>query len=93
MLNLMWPLMQGHDPGSYLYNSDWNMLDQFLVSYGMLRTDSPVRVDKDSVQIFRPDILKSTSSRPRKFSRPSANGGADLDGYSDHFPIVAELDV
>jgi frataxin-like iron-binding protein CyaY len=93
LLNLMWPLMQGHDPGTYLYGSDWNMLDQYLVSYGMLRNDSPVRVDQDSVAIFRPDILKGTSSRPRKFSRPSTKGGADLDGYSDHFPIVAQLDL
>ena len=85
--------MQGHDPGTYLYGSDWNMLDQYLVSYGMLRNDSPVRVDQDSVAIFRPDILKGTSSRPRKFSRPSTKGGADMDGYSDHFPIVAQLDL
>ena len=42
MLNLMWPLMQGHNPGTYLFQSNWNMLDQFLVSYGMLRKASLV---------------------------------------------------
>lgn len=91
MLNLMWPLMQGHDPGTYLFGSDWNMLDQFLVSYGMLRTASQIRVDRDSVTIFKPDILKTSAGKPRKFSRPSAKKGADLDGYSDHFPITVEL--
>lgn len=91
MLNLMWPLMQGHNPGTYLFGSDWNMLDQFLVSYGMLRTDSQVRVNRDSVDIFKPEILKASSGKPRKFSRPSAKKGADLDGYSDHFPITVEL--
>ena len=93
MLNLMWPLMRGHDPGTYLFNSDWNMLDQFLVSYGMIRTTSNVRVIQESVEIFKPDILKSAGGKARKFSRPSAKSGVDLDGYSDHFPITLELDV
>ena len=91
MLNLMWPLMQGHDPGTYLFGSDWNMLDQFLVSYGMLRTASQVQVNRNSVAIFKPDILKISSGKPRKFSRPSTKKGADLDGYSDHFPISVKL--
>lgn len=91
MLNLMWPLMQGHDPGTYLFGSDWNMLDQFLVSYGMLRTASQVRVSRDSAAIFKPEILKASSGKPRSFRRPSAKKGADLDGYSDHFPITVEL--
>jgi hypothetical protein len=93
MLNLMWPLMQGHDPGTYLFGSDWNMLDQFLVTYGMLRTASDVRVDHDSISIFKPNILKASSGKPRKFSRPSAKKGADQNGYSDHFPILLELIV
>jgi len=93
LLNLMWPLMQGHDPGTYIYGSNWNMLDQFLVSYGMLRTASSVRINQDSVGVFRPDILKASSGKPRRFSRPSAKRGADLDGYSDHFPITVELNT
>jgi len=93
MLNLMWPLMKGHDPGTYLYKSDWNMLDQFLESYGMLHTASNVRVKQNTVEIFKPDILKAAGGKARKFSRPSARGGVDLDGFSDHFPITVKLNV
>ena len=92
MLNLMWPLMKGEDPGSYLFGSDWNMLDQFIVSYGMLRTASKVRVNRDSVEIFKPNTMKASGGKPRKFSRPSVKNGPDLNGYSDHFPITLELD-
>ena len=91
MLNLMWPLMHGHDPGTYLYNSDWNMLDHILVSYGMLRGLSPVRVEQDSVRIFRPDVMVGNSGRPIRFSRPSAKSGVDTNGYSDHFPVLLKL--
>lgn len=93
MLNLMWPLMQGHDPGTYLYGSNWNMLDQFLVSYGMLRGPSLVHVDQQSVAVFRPTEMVGSSGRPIRFSRPSAKGGENQDGYSDHFPITVQLDV
>ncbi|RLL52226.1 endonuclease/exonuclease/phosphatase [Mariprofundus sp. EBB-1] len=93
MLNLMWPLMQGHDPGTYLYSSTWHMLDQFLVSYGMLRRDSEVRVDSDSVAIYKPDMMRGKSGRARRFNRPSEKGGADVNGYSDHYPITVELMV
>jgi len=93
MLNLMWPLMQGHDPGSYLYASNWHMLDQFLVSYGMMRGASDVRVNVESVEIFKPAIMKASSGRARKFSRPSKKKGHDPDGYSDHYPITVELMV
>lgn len=93
MLNLMWPLMQGDDPGSYLYGSTWNMLDQFLVSQGMVRGPSPVRVDRDSVEIFRPSTMVASAGKPRRFNRPSAKKGEDQDGVSDHFPILVKLDV
>jgi len=93
MLNLMWPLLNGHDPGTYLYNSDWGMLDQFLVSYGMLRGASPVRAELESVSVFRPEIMQGRSSQPRRFNRPSAKKGMDEGGYSDHFPILLRLDV
>jgi hypothetical protein len=90
MLNLMWPLMRGQDPGSYLFGSDWYMFDQFLVSYGLLRGPSPIRVDRASVAIFRPAAMRGTSGRPRRFGRP-AKSGADEDGFSDHYPITLVL--
>jgi len=93
MLNLMWPLMEGHDPGTYLYSSDWHMLDQFLVSYGMLRGASDVRVDSASVAIFKPAMMKASSGRARKFSRPSKRNKYDPDGYSDHYPITVALSL
>ncbi|MBN2589961.1 MAG: hypothetical protein JXA96_08860 [Sedimentisphaerales bacterium] len=93
MLNLMWPLMQGHDPGTYLFDSDWNMLDQFLVSYGMLRNASKIKVKQESVELYKPDILKADGGKARKFSRPSAKSGVDIDGFSDHFPILVKLEI
>ncbi len=92
-LNLMWPLMQGDDPGTYLYSSNWNMLDQFLVTKGMLRTQSPVKVDLSSIEIFRPAAIRKTNGSPKKFGRPSKASSFNQTGFSDHFPITVLLKV
>jgi len=88
--NLMWPLMGGDNPGTYLYSSEWNMLDQFLVTKGMLRNDSAVRVRPNTAGIFRPANICGTGGRPRLFGRPSKSN-LDQGGFSDHFPIFVVL--
>lgn len=83
--NLMWRFL-GHDVATYYFSSTPNMLDQFLVSEGMLKDDSIFSVDEDSVEIIRfPEMLKGDYDAPREFGRPS--GTLDEDGFSDHFPI------
>jgi len=91
LMNLMWPSMVGNDPGTYKYSSNWNMLDQFLVSKGMLIQSSKVKAVINSVSMFRPTEMTSKGEAPRRFGRPSKK--VDLDGYSDHFPILMEVDV
>lgn len=91
--NLMWPLMSGHNPGTYRYSSDWNMLDQLLGTRGIINIQSDVKVLPDTVEIVRlPEMLKGkTAQAPRSFGRPSKASGYDRDGYSDHFPITIKL--
>lgn len=91
VLNLMWPLMAGAKPGSFRFGSDWNMLDQFLVTKGLLRTDSRVVARRETVEIFRPDVMQGSGGAPRRFGRPSKQ--VDQNGYSDHFPITMLLRV
>jgi endonuclease/exonuclease/phosphatase family metal-dependent hydrolase len=90
MLNLMWPLLSGNDPGTYLFESDWNMLDQFLVSKEMIFKSGALYAEPESVSIFRPKVMVAPGGRPRRFGRP-ARSNLDLDGYSDHFPINLRL--
>jgi predicted extracellular nuclease len=52
LFNLMWPLLKGGD-ASYVYVNTPNMLDQFLVSKGMLRRNAPIRALTDTVSVLR----------------------------------------
>lgn len=88
-LNLMWPVM-GSGVATHYYENFPNLLDQFLVSKGLVGAGKPLSVKEESVEILRfPEMTKGTYSAPRRFGRPSA--GLDEQGYSDHFPIGVVL--
>ncbi len=84
LYNLMWPLV-GWADGSY-YHGEPVMLDQILVSKGLLE-NGPLKIDRDSVDVVRlPEMEQGKNKKPHRFGRPS-RGNLDLAGYSDHFPV------
>jgi hypothetical protein len=85
LLNLMWPIL-GQGIGTYYYDNAPNVVDQFLVSTGLITGDSGIRVVPESVQVIRfPEMVRpGTYPVPARFGRkPSLN----LEGFSDHYPI------
>jgi len=91
MLNLAWPLMQGDDPGTYLFGSTWNMLDQILVNKEFIKNTSKVKLVDGSLEIFKPSQLVGSSGRAKKFGRPSKPSSFDPTGYADHFPLTMKI--
>jgi predicted extracellular nuclease len=91
LLNLMWPLMQGDDPGTYLYSSNWNMLDQFLVSKQFLKNTSKVKLVDGSTALFKPQQMKGPAGTAKKYGRPSRPSRFDQTGFSDHYPVVMKI--
>ncbi|HEU0021285.1 MAG TPA: endonuclease/exonuclease/phosphatase family protein [Dehalococcoidia bacterium] len=88
-LNLMWPIL-GQGIGTHYYDNTPNVIDQFLVSTGLITGKSGIRVVPDSVQIMRfPEMVKPGSYPvPARFGRkPSLNP----EGFSDHYPIGVQL--
>jgi len=90
LYNLMWPLM-GQCLGTFYFDNFPMMLDQFLVSKGLLRNNAPIQVRSDSVKIeaFPEMISGGDYPDPIGFGRPSDN--LNLDGFSDHYPISLAL--
>ena len=88
-LNLMWPAL-GQKIGTHYYQNVPNVLDQFLVSKGLLTGNAGLRIVPDSTEIFRPPEMVFTGAYPRpvRFGRGKT---LDLDGYSDHFPITVRI--
>jgi endonuclease/exonuclease/phosphatase family metal-dependent hydrolase len=87
--NLMWPVF-GQGLGTHYYENFPNLLDQVMVSKGMLRQDAVFRVADDSTAILRPPEMQTgTYHVPRRHGRPSS--GHDPGGFSDHYPVTLTL--
>lgn len=90
LLNLMWPLM-GRGLGTYYYSNVAMMIDQFLVSGGMLKAKSKIKAAEDSPVIVQLPEMTAAGRYPVpvRFGRPTS--GLNQSGYSDHFPITLNL--
>ena len=88
-LNLMWPLY-GQGTGSYYFENDPLILDQILVSKGLLTGNSGLKVKEKTTQIIRfPEMINSgTYPVPVRFSRGKS---LNKNGFSDHFPVAVTL--
>ena len=88
--NLMWPSI-GTPDGSFYYDNQPNMLDQFLVNENMALATSPIRALPETVEILRFPGTFSTG----KYPYPKPFGGmckqVDENGFSDHFPIGMQV--
>lgn len=84
-LNLMWSI-SGQGVGSYYYNNEPNVLDQFLISKGIVTGKSDFTLMRNSVDILRfPEMVNAG-----RYPSPIRFGQKDKinpKGYSDHFPI------
>jgi predicted extracellular nuclease len=87
LYNLMWEAI-GSRAGTFYYSDAFNLLDQFMVSRGMLVDNAMLKLQQGSTRI---EVFPEMSKKgvPRKFGRPAE--GLDQDGYSDHFPISLVL--
>jgi predicted extracellular nuclease len=87
LYNFMWEAI-GSRAGTFYYSDAFNVLDQFMVSRGMLIDNAKLKVQQGSIciEVF-PEMSKN--GIPRKFGRPAE--ALDQEGYSDHFPISLVL--
>lgn len=92
LLNLMWP-SGGALQGTHFHDNRPGVIDQFLVSKGLLTGKSGFVVRAESAMVAQfPEMVTGTVyPQPRRFGRPGSPAGFDADGFSDHYPIVVHL--
>jgi endonuclease/exonuclease/phosphatase family metal-dependent hydrolase len=88
-LNLMWPAV-GAAVGTHFHENHAHVLDQFLVSKGLVTGRSGFRVQPGTAHVFRPAEMVSGGDYPRPI--PFGRGShLNLGGFSDHYPIGVTL--
>lgn len=90
LFNCMWPLLGQSDTGTHYYNKSTNtmpLLDQFIVSRGLYYGEQKLLFDQETMSIFTRIMSSGKKKRPKPFDKKSKTG------YSDHFPIQAEIQL
>ena len=81
---------EGH--GTHKYQMEWNTLDQFIVSSGLLRDTSGIHATEESAMIFKAGfLLEKDPFNPGFKPYRTYAGPRYLGGYSDHLPILLKL--
>lgn len=85
-------LMKGKKGGTYRYRGEWGILDQFIVSEGLLKRKSSIRTSTKQVQIMRhPCLLEEDDKFGGEKPFRTYNGMKYQGGFSDHLPIILDL--
>lgn len=75
--------------GTHKYKNEWNMLDQFILSYELVHSKKGVRFHQAFV--YNPDFIQEKEERFKGSPFRTFVGNKYLGGYSDHFPILLIL--
>ncbi len=76
--------------GTYLYRSNWNMLDQIIVSNEIIG-DGEIKYLCNSFELIKPDFMITQSGKYKGAASPTFGGRTYLGGFSDHIPVGARF--
>jgi predicted extracellular nuclease len=78
--------------GTYKFQGYWNMLDQYMVSQGLMNPESKVFLKQNSAQIYSKQwLLTEDTDNPGQKPFRTYGGAIYYGGYSDHLPIYLDI--
>jgi predicted extracellular nuclease len=89
LVNLMFPMHEAK-LGSYNYQGNWNMLDNIIVSTGLLDNKGFQCVDKQGF-VYREEWMEYKTSKGEVSPNRTYGGPNYYGGVSDHFPVFTKL--
>lgn len=94
LCNLFYHYVKKQNTGTYKFGKEWNMLDQIIVSAGLLDKGNRFHVLPESAVIFKPSFI-ITEDKVNGGKRPlkTYHGVRHEGGFSDHFPVMVDFKV
>ena len=79
--------------GTHKYQGKWSVIDQFIVSGSLLNNEEGLTTKPSGAYIFsHPPLLEKDNKHPGKKPNRTYVGYRYHGGYSDHLPIVLDLE-
>jgi len=79
--------------GTYNYRGEWGMLDQFIVSDGLLKATAGLGTNDTADFVFKVDWLLYKDGKKESVPNKTYGGPNYYGGYSDHLAIGLTLEV
>ncbi len=76
--------------GSFMYQQDFNMLDQIIISRNLLVGDE-INYDCNSFKVYNHQLMVTRTGQYKGAPFPTYGGRRYLGGYSDHYPVIAKF--
>jgi hypothetical protein len=93
LVNLADQRMKGI-PGTYRYMGTWEMLDQIIVSDGLISGRKGLFTETKDFRIFKPDfLLRNDLKYPGMTTFSTYRGYRYQGGFSDHLPVLLDLGI
>jgi endonuclease/exonuclease/phosphatase family metal-dependent hydrolase len=94
LCNLFHHYAKKQNTGTYKFGREWNLLDQIIISTGLLNRGRRFHVLPETAVIFRPSFVV-TEDKTNGGKRPlkTYHGVKHEGGFSDHFPIMVDFNV
>jgi len=90
LLNMIW--QYEFKKGTHKYDHEWGILDQFVVSKGLIDSTSNLYSKQELAQIFDADyLLEPEKDGVGKITNRTYIGFSFHGGYSDHLPIYMDV--
>ncbi len=92
LYNLSYYLQNVKNLGTHKYNGQWGVLDQIIVSGGMMDTTSSIFTKLEDAHVFNADFLLEPDDKyPGERVNRTYIGFKYHGGYSDHLPVYLDL--
>ncbi len=83
---------KGEPPGTIRFEGSWQLIDQVMVSSGLLSGEKGLLAGTGSFRVFSPGfLLKTDEVYGGKKPNRTFSGFAYQGGFSDHLPVILDL--
>jgi predicted extracellular nuclease len=84
--------LDAQNSGTYRYMGTWEMIDQVIVSQGLLKSNKGFRTSAGWLKIFKPEFILTRDGKYPGFTPYSTYRGFKYQGgFSDHLPVFLDL--
>ena len=92
LYNMFFHRIKEKDFGTYKYQGEWGVLDQFIVSGNLLMKDNRIKIANNEAHIFSAPFLNEKDEKYGGVRPYRTNlGPRYIGGFSDHYPIFMDL--